>query len=99
MTTENSPSKIIKKKLSPCTKVILSYLLVNTMYWMSIQALHTYCAPSGFTGFLTSMWTSQHPMCRFVGSIHTSMDQIMLTWPGIAIGAVSMYITGLVPLH
>ena len=79
-------------------RAAFSFLLVNTLYWCSIQLLQTYCAPSGFKGFLTSFWTSQHPMCRVIGTIHTSMDQMMLTWPGMAIGAMSFYVAGMIPL-
>ena len=99
--TENNkaPQKeSLLKKGALLKKVVFSFLLVNTLYWSSIQLLHTYCAPSGFNGFITALWTSQHPMCRLFGSIHTNMDQMMLTWPGIVIGAGSLYLPDLVGL-
>ena len=84
--------------VSPATKVALSFLVVNAIYWSTIQALHAYCAPPGFRGFITSLWAGQHPMCRIVGSVYTSVDQLMLTWPGIAIGAITLYFTGMLPM-
>ena len=87
-----------QKKTSIIKKTIFTFLMVNTVYWCSIQLLYTYCAPSGLKGFFTSLWTSQHPACRLVGTIHSSMDQMMFQWPGLLVGAVSFYIAGMLPL-
>ena len=59
-------------------KFLLSILLICSIYWICVQFISKYCAPSGFYGFLITPFTMGSPFCSSAHKLLNNLSDIYL---------------------
>lgn len=63
------------------------YLLLHTLFYGLEQLHYNFCTPCGFTGFITSIFTSRSSMCKALRTIswHASDASANVMYAGISL--------------
>lgn len=64
----------------------ISFLLL-VVHWTSVQVYSQLCAPRGFWGFVSTMFTMASPPCQFVLTLMSKTSELYLAmWISMAAG-------------
>ena len=61
-------------------KFILSILLICSIYWLCVQFISKYCAPSGFYGFLVTPFTMGSPFCSSAHKLLNNLSEVYFSF-------------------